>query len=262
MSLIKINKHPSRKDLLNFGKVAPIALSLIALMLYMFQDLAVHGVLILIAVGLIIFLVSLFSPGLTRIVYLGLTYITMPIGWVLSFLLLAVFYFLLITPIGLFFYLIGRDPLCRRFEPDKKSYWLKRRGPQSNDRYFHQFWWVGEYTMSKVTQEKKTDEFDKLAKEKRPSLTAEFWSFLKYNKKWWLLPIVILLLLFGALIMLSGTAVAPFIYALFWCLILTLGLGWHWVVLGRMNRPEVCFLCRMFELLAGFLKGHRKTYCR
>ena len=45
-----------------------------------------------------------------------------------------------------------------------------------------------------------------------PSLVAEFWLFLRHNKKWWLLPIVIVLFLFGLLIFLSGTGAAPFIY--------------------------------------------------
>ncbi|MBU0675204.1 MAG: hypothetical protein KJ950_11220 [Proteobacteria bacterium] len=44
----------------------------------------------------------------------------------------------------------------------------------------------------------------------------EFWDFLKVRKKFWMLPIIIVLLLFGVLIVLtSGTAVAPFIYTLF-----------------------------------------------
>jgi hypothetical protein len=44
----------------------------------------------------------------------------------------------------------------------------------------------------------------------------EFWDFLKVRKKYWLLPIFIVLVLFGALIVLSqGTAVAPFIYTIF-----------------------------------------------
>jgi uncharacterized protein DUF5989 len=45
-----------------------------------------------------------------------------------------------------------------------------------------------------------------------PSLLGEFWEFLRHNKKWWLLPILIVLLLFGLLIFLSGTGAAPFIY--------------------------------------------------
>ena len=47
------------------------------------------------------------------------------------------------------------------------------------------------------------------------SLLSEFWAFLKQNKKWWLLPIVITMLLLGVLIFLSSTAAAPFIYTLF-----------------------------------------------
>tara|TARA_B100001123_G_C14997015_1_gene901981 strand:- start:10 stop:159 length:150 start_codon:yes stop_codon:yes gene_type:complete len=44
----------------------------------------------------------------------------------------------------------------------------------------------------------------------------EFWQFLKVRKKFWLLPIIIVLVLFGGVIVLSqGSAVAPFIYAIF-----------------------------------------------
>jgi hypothetical protein len=64
-------------------------------------------------------------------------------------------------------------------------------------------------------QDKKTEEFNKLARQKRASLIAEFWYFLKHNKKWWLLPMLIVLLLLGLLILLGGTAIAPFIYPLF-----------------------------------------------
>lgn len=48
------------------------------------------------------------------------------------------------------------------------------------------------------------------------SFIKEFWIFLRVRKKFWLLPIIIMLALFGALIVLSeGSAVAPFIYTLF-----------------------------------------------
>jgi hypothetical protein len=48
------------------------------------------------------------------------------------------------------------------------------------------------------------------------AIVAEFWQFMKERKKWWLGPIVILLLLLGLLIVLTeGSAVAPFVYALF-----------------------------------------------
>jgi len=44
----------------------------------------------------------------------------------------------------------------------------------------------------------------------------EFWAFLRSRKKFWLLPILVTMLLFGVLLLLAqGTAVAPFIYTLF-----------------------------------------------
>ena len=44
----------------------------------------------------------------------------------------------------------------------------------------------------------------------------EFWEFLKVRKKYWLFPILLVLVMFGALIILSqGSAVAPFIYTIF-----------------------------------------------
>tara|TARA_Y100001958_G_C20842968_1_gene288769 strand:- start:96 stop:254 length:159 start_codon:yes stop_codon:yes gene_type:complete len=48
------------------------------------------------------------------------------------------------------------------------------------------------------------------------SIFIEFWEFLKVRKKWWLAPIIVFLVLFGALIVLTeGSAIAPFIYTLF-----------------------------------------------
>ncbi len=48
------------------------------------------------------------------------------------------------------------------------------------------------------------------------SILVEFWEFLRVRKKWWLAPIVFFLLFFGTLIVLTeGTAIAPFIYAVF-----------------------------------------------
>jgi hypothetical protein len=59
------------------------------------------------------------------------------------------------------------------------------------------------------------DDFEKAAQQASVSFLGEFWCFLRQNKKWWLLPILGVLLLLGVLIFLSGTAAAPFIYTLF-----------------------------------------------
>jgi hypothetical protein len=48
------------------------------------------------------------------------------------------------------------------------------------------------------------------------SILSELWDFLKVRKKWWLLPIIFFLILLGGLIILTqGSALAPFIYAIF-----------------------------------------------
>ena len=59
------------------------------------------------------------------------------------------------------------------------------------------------------------NEFLSKASGKQSGLVSEFVSFLKVNKKWWLAPIIVSILLLGLLVVLGGTAAAPFIYTLF-----------------------------------------------
>jgi hypothetical protein len=59
------------------------------------------------------------------------------------------------------------------------------------------------------------NEFEKAAGQGSGGFLAEYWDFLCHNKKWWLLPILVVLLLFSVLVLLSGSAAAPFIYTLF-----------------------------------------------
>jgi hypothetical protein len=65
-----------------------------------------------------------------------------------------------------------------------------------------------------VADEKQSmdERLDQLTGARPPTLIGELWDFLRHNKKWWLLPILVVLLLFGVLIFLSGTGAAPFIY--------------------------------------------------
>jgi Family of unknown function (DUF5989) len=64
--------------------------------------------------------------------------------------------------------------------------------------------------------EKSQSEFEKAATQSQEeSLVTELWSFLAQNKKWWLMPIVIVMLLLGTLFWLSAGAATPFIYTLF-----------------------------------------------
>jgi hypothetical protein len=69
--------------------------------------------------------------------------------------------------------------------------------------------------MSESNENDKAAAFEAGAKEQSTGLVSELLQFLKHNKKWWLLPILIVLALVGVLVVLGGTAAAPFIYTLF-----------------------------------------------
>ncbi|MGC6423729.1 MAG: DUF5989 family protein [Lentimonas sp.] len=59
-------------------------------------------------------------------------------------------------------------------------------------------------------------EFEKSSAEaSNKGLLSEFFGLLMENKKWWLAPIIIIMLLFGVLMLLAGTGAAPFIYSVF-----------------------------------------------
>lgn len=58
-------------------------------------------------------------------------------------------------------------------------------------------------------------EFEQANTESRQSIVSEFLQFLREEKKWWLAPIIVVLLGVGMLLLLSATGAAPFIYTLF-----------------------------------------------
>ena len=135
----EINWNPSRKELRTFAMIALIAAILVSSLLYLFRGLGLQWVVVISSIGVTIFLTAFVSVKATRVIYLGLTLVTLPIGLVISFLLLATFYFGIFTPLAIVFRLIGRDTLNRRFDVDAESYWITHRQPDDLDRYFNQF---------------------------------------------------------------------------------------------------------------------------
>ena len=68
---------------------------------------------------------------------------------------------------------------------------------------------------AKQTAQADSADFARQASTGQTGFLQEVWLFLRANKKWWLTPLLVILLVFGALVALGGTAVAPFIYTLF-----------------------------------------------
>ncbi len=58
-------------------------------------------------------------------------------------------------------------------------------------------------------------EFEELGRMEQTSQVSDFLYFFKQSRKWWLLPVIVMLAVLGAIAMFSGSAAAPFIYTLF-----------------------------------------------
>jgi Family of unknown function (DUF5989) len=71
--------------------------------------------------------------------------------------------------------------------------------------------------MAENEPQKRTPDADFAAEVERgnASLAREIWDLIAHNKKWWLVPVVIVLLAIGLLVLIGSSAVAPFIYPLF-----------------------------------------------
>jgi hypothetical protein len=139
VAVIEVNRNPSRRELNLFGSIWLVFFLLAAGGLW----LKLHSPLVSVALAAIAVLVPLLGwavPTFMRVVYVGLSYVVWPIGFVVSYVLLGAVYYLLVTPIGLIMRAAGYDPMHRRFDSVAPSYWIERdcgeRDPRS---YFRQF---------------------------------------------------------------------------------------------------------------------------
>jgi len=142
--MIKLNLKPEPRILQQFAFFAVLGLPLIA-----FAVLKICGVwswtqswthpAMLASAGVGIAQLALFLAGIkspTRWLFIVLMVVALPIGFVVSQVLMAGIFYLLFTPIGLFFRLTGRDAMGRKADPAKTSYWHDRGPPRSPASYF------------------------------------------------------------------------------------------------------------------------------
>ena len=136
--MIQINWKPDTRMLRQFGMICLLGFSGVAGVMYWRLDSHVLPI-ALSVIGAVSFLLSLIHPPLVKPLYIGLSVLTWPIGVVVSYVLLAILYYLVITPTGLVFRLIGRDALERKFDRDATSYWQKRPAAKPAASYYRQF---------------------------------------------------------------------------------------------------------------------------
>lgn len=139
MSLVSVNWNPGRKDLNRFRLIAVGAAALVAALLYTVKHVEPRWCLVVVAAGTGIGLSGCVSLKLTRYIYIGMIAAALPIGFAVSLVLMGVFYFGLITPLGLFFRLIGRDTMQRRCDSKARTYWIPHQQTTKAERYFQQF---------------------------------------------------------------------------------------------------------------------------
>ena len=84
-------------------------------------------------------LLGALRPAAVKPVWLATMYITFPIGFVLSHVLMGAAYYFVLGLAGLIMKIIGYDPLKRTIEPARTSYWIRRPDSPESARYFRQF---------------------------------------------------------------------------------------------------------------------------
>jgi len=136
--MMKFASIPSgRKEVRKFG----LLFAVIGLLLTLWLLSKGSGVWVWSAAGGLFFLLSgLLAYPLLKPIYLGWMAFAYVLGWVNTRLILGVFFYLVITPVGLIMRLLGRDPLLRKFDRSAVSYWVKREVQgQAKGRYENLF---------------------------------------------------------------------------------------------------------------------------
>jgi hypothetical protein len=137
MALVQINWKPKPRELRQFAALWLVFFGLIGAYLR-FVGGAPTAAAVLWAISLV-GVVGMLAPSFVRPLYVVWMGLAMPIGWLVSHLLLLVMYYLVLTPIGLIMRACGYDPLERRFDRTAKSYWYDQEPTTGFEQYFKQF---------------------------------------------------------------------------------------------------------------------------
>lgn len=145
--MIELNLNPDERILRQFGVVALVGFGALAAMaftesmLFSFglgeARLRVAG--ILLSAGVVSLVLGVIAPKANRPLFVALSLLSFPIGFVLSYVIMGALYFGLFAPLAILFRLVGRDSMQRRYDRDAQSYWRSIPSAESKDRYFSQF---------------------------------------------------------------------------------------------------------------------------
>ena len=139
MALIDVNWKPGAKELRQFAALFLIFGVGAGTAIHFFKDWPALVSQILWIAGPVVGIAGLIFPTLVRPVYVVMMAVTLPIGMVVSTVLMIVIYYLVLTPIGLLMRVFKYDPMHRRFDLAAKTYWIERPKQIAASRYFRQY---------------------------------------------------------------------------------------------------------------------------
>ena len=129
---------PSTRQLREFAFVGAFVFAVVAA----WQEMARGSVALVVAnvaAAAVAMSIGLVKPRWLAPIFTTWMILAFPLAWIVSTLLLAIIFYGLIAPLGLWFRLIGRDPLDRRFRSEQDSYWQEKPAAANSRRYFQQF---------------------------------------------------------------------------------------------------------------------------
>jgi hypothetical protein len=148
MALVAFNKDPSARQLRQFGAIGLLVLGALGASAYwrasvlgisLSADAATTTAYALWGAAGACGLLAAVAPPALKWAFLGLSIVALPIGFVLSYVLLFSLYYFLFTPLGLGMRVFGWDPMMKKIDKDAASYWIRRGPPAPPRRYFNQY---------------------------------------------------------------------------------------------------------------------------
>lgn len=132
----ELQLNPTERTLRQFAGAWFLVLTVAALRQFAHHHRPIGLALVLIG---LIGLAGLLKPAIVKYLFISATITAMPLGWVMMQLMLAIMFYIVLTPIAFIRRVCGRDALQLKHQDAKESYWVPRGNPPPPENYLKQF---------------------------------------------------------------------------------------------------------------------------
>ena len=136
--MITINRDPSRQQLNWFGFAWFVVFGGLGIWSIVANG-STSGNILIVVMAVVIPLVGSLFPKVMRWIFVGASYAAFPIGFAISFVMIALVYFLVLTPIGILKRMLGRKGLTTNLDRTMESYWIAVDDDPDLERHFRQY---------------------------------------------------------------------------------------------------------------------------